>query len=270
MIASQRGALARAGLVLVATGVLSIVSVRGYLEDSAATARDLTFGFGVFIALALLASARVPPAWSILFALVVTAGAYIWGATLYGGTDLGILIVVFTAIAAYRFAAEAYRPLVVAGFALWTPALPIFAASIPVLAPPPVVAAAFAAFALLLAAVFFPVADAERNLRRVGLAVLAITVVAAVFERHDVVASRVLAPDDAMAVVAVIALAALAVSRLPDNVVDALASGVALAAYASSESPSSSGRATTSTRSHRRTTRPSSCSRGRTRTSRST
>ncbi len=230
-VPSSTGTLARAGLVLVATGVLSFVSVRGYLEDAAPTERDLTIGFAAFFALVLLASARVPPAWSALLALVLTATAYVWGTTLAGGTGLAALGLLVLVAFAYFLAEPAYRPLVIAGFALWTPALYLFGSRSLLRVEPIVALAAGAALAFLLVAAFARHADATTRLRRIGLALLAIAVVSAVFERHNVVASSILAPDDAMAVIAVVGLVTLAASRLPVNIVDALASGIALAAY---------------------------------------
>lgn len=227
---ADRAALTRVGLVLVATGVLSLVSIRGYLEESAATARDLTLGFALFFALVLLASARRPPPWSNAFALGVTGAAYLWGVVLVGGNDLASAIVVLAAVAAYRVAPSAYRPLVVAGFALWTPSLSLFA-SVPATVPVLVSVAALASIVFLLLVVLVGAREDEGRLRRIGLALLAIAIVSAVFERHNVVSSRVFAPDDAIAVIAVVVLALLAVAR-PTARGDALATGLALAAYA--------------------------------------
>ncbi len=217
-------ALTRAGLVLVATGVVSFVSVRGYLDEDAAQARDLTVGFAAFFALVLLASARTPPRGSAFFALLLTAAALLWGTTFAGGSDL--------AVVAFVVAEPAYRPLVVAGFALWTPALYLFGEPTILRVEPVVALAAWLALAFLVVAVLRRGGDPQLRLRRVGLALLAVAVASAVFERHNVVASRSLAPDDWMAVIAVVVLAFLAVLPLPTRLVDGLASGLALATYA--------------------------------------
>lgn len=229
---ARPAALTRAGLVLVATGVLSFVSVRGYLDEDAATARDLTFGFAAFFTLVLLASGRTPPRWSALFALVLTAAAYLWGTTLVGGQDWSVVLLLAAMALGFRLAEPPYRSLIVAGFALWTPALWLFAArGLLARVEPAVAVAAWGALLLVLVTTLIRHGHPELRLRRVGLAILAVACVSAVFERHDVVASSILAPDDAMAVLSVIALGALAVVRLPTRVVDSFASGIALATY---------------------------------------
>src|SRR5439155_14269084 len=101
-------AVTRVGLVLVATGILSFISVRGYLDEDAATAIDLTFGFGAFFALVLLASGRTPPRWASAFALTLTGIAYLWGTTLVGGQDWAAAGILAVMGLAYYVAQPAY------------------------------------------------------------------------------------------------------------------------------------------------------------------
>ncbi len=225
----HRASLERAGLLLVATGLLSLVSVRGYLEDSAPTARDLSLAFGALLGLSLIASARTPPRWARAVALLATTAAFLWGATLVGGADVGVFLVIAAAALAYMLAEPAYRALVVGGFALWTPALQLLAGQRVV--DTELVVAAIVALAFLAIVVRRARPASDERLRRIGLALLSIAIVSAVFERHDVVASRVLAPDDVMALLGPLALAALAIAPLPGRIRDAFATGVALAAY---------------------------------------
>lgn len=231
-LSAEGTTLDRVGLALVATGVLSLVSARASVEESVAATRGLTLGFAALLALSLLASARVPPAWSARLALLLTAGTYVWSATLDGVAEAGALALAGALLIAYRFAEPAYRIFLVAGFALWTPALALVARAVPVHPSGLVVASAVASFALLVVAVFVGRGTPEARLRRVALGLVAIAVVSTVFERHSIVASVRVAPDDAMALVAVVVLAVLAVVRLRSGLVDALALGVALAAYA--------------------------------------
>src|SRR2546423_1897315 len=73
--------------------------------------------------------------------------------------------------------------------------------------------------------------DADERLRRIGLGLLAVATVATVVERHLVVESKGIAPDDLMAVVAVGVLPLLAVVRLRPSARDAIATGLALATF---------------------------------------
>src|SRR5436309_2122759 len=74
--------------------------------------------------------------------------------------------------------------------------------------------------------------DQDERVRRIGLGLLAVAAVATVVERHLVVSSRGVAPDDVMALVVVGALPLLAVARVRPATRDALATGLALAAFA--------------------------------------
>src|SRR5207245_4579921 len=68
-------------------------------------------------------------------------------------------------------------------------------------------------------------------LRRIGLGLLAVACVAMVVERHLVVGSTGVAPDDLMALVIVAALPILAVVRIRPAMRDALATGLALCVF---------------------------------------
>lgn len=222
----------RAGVVLTATGIISASSVRFALDDSS----DLPFAFGflLYFALILVASVRRPPSAAPLAALVAFAATYLGFTFTAGGTDLGIVLYVAAAAFAYLATARVFRPLTVAGFALWTPALRLFGAN-PTAGLFP---AALAAGAVL--ALFFVVAvlisrdavDPAEQLRRVGLGLLGVACVAAVVERHLVVASAGIAPDDVMALVDAAAFPIIAIARLRPQTRDALATGLALATFA--------------------------------------
>src|SRR5205807_3160854 len=71
----------------------------------------------------------------------------------------------------------------------------------------------------------------EWRLRRIGLGLLAVASVATVVERHLVVESIGIAPDVVMALVIVGTLPLLSVARLRPATRDALATGLALAAF---------------------------------------
>jgi hypothetical protein len=127
-----------------------------------------------------------------------------------------------------------FRPVTVAAFALWTPALRFFGPE-PLAGGFPVVLALASLLGLLnLVAALLDRrgGDADDRLRRVGFGLLAVATVATVVERHLVVASAGVAPDDLMALVVVGALPLIAVVRLGASKRDALATGLALAAFA--------------------------------------
>jgi uncharacterized membrane protein len=99
--------------------------------------------------------------------------------------------------------------------------------------PVPVVGAAMFALAYTVAVLVDPsrVHPSDR-LRRVGFGILAIAIMTALFDRHLAVSSSGLAPDDLLAIVAAFALPLLAHLRAQRATRDALATGLALLAFA--------------------------------------
>ena len=224
--------LVRVGLVLTATGIVSASSVRHAIDESS----DLPFAYGFlfYLGLIFIASARRQRSMTPLIAFGAFALTYIGAIFSIGGDDLGIVLYVGAAALAVVVTPRLFRPLTVAAFALWTPALRLFG-------PDPtggLFPAALAAGAIL--ALFFLCAvlisrdtvDPEEQLRRVGLGLLAVACVASVAERHLVVASLSIAPDDVMALIVVAALPVIAIARLRSQTRDALAIGLALATFA--------------------------------------
>lgn len=223
--------LTRVGLLLTATGIVSAATVRHAIDEGG----DIVFawGFLLYLGLVLLAVPRRQLRLAPLVAFAAFAAIYL-GATIPTGTnDLGLALYVIAGAAAYIAAPRRLRALTVAAFASWTPAFRLFG-------PDPFgglypVALAIAA---VLALVFLVVmllgrisADPDEELRHVGLGLLAVACVALISERHSVVASLGLAPDDLWALVVIAALPVLAVIPMRRSLRDALATGVALGAY---------------------------------------
>jgi len=224
--------LARAGLVLTATGIASASSVWHALDES----YDLSFVFGFlfYVGLILIASARRQLAAAPIIAFAAFAVTYIGATFSTGGDRAGIVLYVGAAALAYVSTQRLFRPLTVAAFALWTPALRLFGPD-PTGGLFPIALAGAAVLALVfLAAVLISrdAIDPEEQLRRVGLGLLSVACVACVVERHLVVASLSVAPDDVMALVVVATLPMIAIARLRPQTRDALATGLALATFA--------------------------------------
>jgi len=228
----ERDTLIRAGLVLSGTGIVSAAAVRHALDDSS----DLPFAYGFlfFLGLVLLASPRRQLSFAPLVALGAFAATYIGAAFTTGGNDAGIVLYVVTAALAYLVTPRPFRTLAVAAFALWTPALRLFGPE-PTAGLFPAVLAVTAVLALLFLVFMLISRNAsgpDEQLQRVGLGVLAVACVASVVERHLVVASLTLAPDDWMAMVVVVLLPIIAVARLRPWTRDGLAIGLAIAVFA--------------------------------------
>ena len=223
--------LVRVSLALVATGIVAAASLRPALSD---VGPDVPFAvaFLSFIVLLLLAAPAEPPRWSPALAFALAALTYAVTVLANGGAIVGIGAYVVAGLAAYRASPPRSRPLAVAIFALWIPAIrllgpdPLAGAFPSLLAGASVVALAAGA-----AAVLDPRAvEADERTRRAGLAILAIAAVGAVVQRHLVVASSALAPDDLLAIAVVVGvvlrLAARARPQAPaDTAIFALALG---------------------------------------------
>jgi hypothetical protein len=226
-------ALLRAALVLTATGIVSAASVRHAIDE---TGTDLAFavGYAFYLALILIATPRQPPRWAPLVGFVLVAVTYGLAIITLHGNALAIALYIAAAYLGYLATPPAFRPLTVAAFALWTPALRFFGPDPTEGRFPPLLALAsvLALFNLISALLDRTARDPEEHLRRIGLGLLAVACVATVVERHLVVGSSGVAPDDVMALVLVGVLPMLAVIKLRPVRRDALATGLALAVFA--------------------------------------
>ena len=223
--------ITRAGLLLTATGVLSAAIVRHAIDEGG----DIIFAYGFLLYLLLILFAvprqqlRIAP----LVAFGAFAAMYLSATVGEGTNDLALSLYVIAAAAAYVLTRPIFRPLAVAAFALWTPAFRLFG-------PTPFgdLYPGFMAIASVLA-LFFLVAvllsrdtdDPDEQLRRIGLALLAVAVIARISERHFVVASLQVAPDELWALVVLAVFPVLAIARMRRPLRDALATGVALGGY---------------------------------------
>ena len=226
-------ALERVGLILTATGVVSAAVVR-YAVDEASGDAIFAYGFLLYLGLIAIAAPRRQPAFAPAVAFVAFATMYLTGTTESHGNDVGLILYIGAALLAFLASPGPFRTFTVAAFALWTPAFRLFG-------PDPFgglypVAVAIAAVLSLLFLVVVLVArgevDADERLRRVGLGLLAVACVARISERHFVVASTGVAPDDVWSLVVVAVFAILTVVPVRRTLRDAVATGTALAAYA--------------------------------------
>jgi uncharacterized protein YjeT (DUF2065 family) len=224
--------LLRAALALTATGIVSAASIRHVLEEGGA---DLAFaiGYAFYLSLILIATPRHPPRWSPLVGFVFAAITYSWAIFSLHGNPLALGLYLLVAVLGYIATPAAFRPLTVAAFALWTPAIRFFGPDPLAGAFPPVLAFASVLSLINLVASLLDrsARDPEERLRRIGLGLLAVATVATVVERHLVVESTVIAPDDVMALIVVGVLPVVAVVRLRPSTRDAIATGLALATF---------------------------------------
>jgi len=226
----ERGVLVRVSLALVATGIVSAASLRTALSD---VGPDLPFAVAVlsFVVLLLLAAPARPPHWATPLAFALAALTFLLAVLAAGGAPFGIGAFVAAGLLAYRASPPSLRPLAAAAFALATPAVRAFGPDPLAGAFPPILFAA-AASPLLAAAgalVRRGPDDGER-VRRVGPAILALAAVAAVTQRHLVVASAGLAPDDLAAIALAVAVPLRLLVRRP--AAEAAVVALALATFA--------------------------------------
>lgn len=234
MIAVSRSSsdtITRAGLLLTATGVMSAATVRHAIDEGG----DIVFAWGFFLYLVLILIAvprrqlRIAP----LVAFVAFAAMYLGAEFGEKTNDLGLSLYVIAAAAAYVATPRMFRPLAVAAFALWSPAFQLFGpAPFGDLYPASVAIATILALFFLVAVLLArDTTDPDEQLRRIGLGLLGVAITSLISERHFVVASLGIAPDDIWALVVVAVLPILAIVRMRRSLRDALATGVALAAY---------------------------------------
>jgi hypothetical protein len=193
----------------------------------------LAVAFGFFMVLLLLATMQRPPRASAWIGLGMVATIHIATAVALAVTPLGSVAYFGAAALATWRTAPHLRPFTVAAFALWTPALGLFATRGDVVLPAPVLVAAMFALGYTVAVLVDPsrVHPSDR-LRRVGFGIAAIAVMTALFDRHLAVSSSRLAPDDALAIVVAVALPLLAHLRARPARRDAIATGLVLSAFA--------------------------------------
>lgn len=226
------GVAMRVGLALTATGIASAGLGRRELSGSPADV-PLAMAFGCFVILLVFATLQRPPRVSAWIGLALTAGIYVATALALADAPLGMAAYFAAAALATRRTPSHLRALTVAAFALWTPALGVFAAPGTVVLPAPVLAAAMFALAYTIAVLVDPsrVHPSDR-LRRAGFGILAIATAAALFDRHLAVGSSGLAPDDVLAIVVALALPSLAHLRARPSTRDAIATGLVLTTFA--------------------------------------
>lgn len=224
--------LVRAGLLLTATGIVSAASVRHAIDEGG----DIIFAYGflLYLGLVLLGVPRRPFRYASLLAFLAFAAMFLSAASGPDADQLGLSLYVVAGALAYFVTPSKLRILTVAALASWTPALRFFSAD-PFVGDYPlggVVAAILALFFLVVVLIARDKVDDEERVRRIGLGLLAVATIARISERHFIVSSPgVAAPDDVWALVVVAVLPILAVARVRPQVRDALATGVALAAY---------------------------------------
>lgn len=226
------GLAIRVGLALTATGIASAGLARRALSGSPADV-PLAVAFGCFILLLLLATFQRPPRPSAWIALALVAVVYIATAAALAETPVGMVAYLAAAALATWRTASHLRAFTVAAFALWTPALGLFATRGDAVLPAPVLAAAMFALGYTVAVLVDPsrVHPSDR-LRRAGFGIASIAVMTALFDRHLAVTSSRLAPDDALAIVVAIALPLLAYVRARAQRRDAIATGLVLGTFA--------------------------------------
>ena len=224
--------LLRAALALTATGIVSAASIR-HAQEGSGTDLSFAIGYAFYLSLILIATPRHPPRWAIPLGFLLAAITYVVAIATLGGNVLATGLYFVAAILGYVATPAAFRPLTVAAFALWTPAIRFFGPEPLAGAFPPVLAFASVLSLINLVAALLDrsARDPDERLRRIGLGLLAVATVATVVERHLVVESRVIAPDDVMALVVVGVLPILSVARLRPSARDALATGLALATF---------------------------------------
>src|SRR6266508_3232908 len=226
------GVALRVGLALTATGIASAGLDRRALSGTPAD-MPLAIAFGCFVILLALATLQRPPRASAWIGLAFVAVVYLAAAIALAKTPLGMVAyLVAAALATWRTAPH-LRPLTVAVFAMWTPALGLFATRGVTVLPAPVLVAAMFALAYTVAVLVDPsrVHPSDR-LRRVGFGILAVATMAALFDRHLAVGSSGLAPDDLFAIIVAFALPVLAYLPMRPAPRDAIATSIVLSTFA--------------------------------------
>ncbi|MBI3522609.1 MAG: hypothetical protein HY071_05840 [Chloroflexi bacterium] len=226
----RSGALFRAGIILTGVGVVSAASVLHTFDAQPDAA--LAIGFAAYLGLMALAVPRTRIRHADVVAFLVVAAMYLSAAFDPGENAVGLVLYVGAMALAFVVTRAPFRPLAVAGFALWTPALRFFDQDpFGVGFPPFLAIAGVGSLVFLVATLIVVQPDGADRMRSIGYGLLGVACVSTVIERHTVVASLVAAPDDLMALVIVVALPILASVRFRASLRDALAIGLVLATY---------------------------------------
>ncbi len=225
------GVAMRVGLALTATGIATAGLGRRALAETGADV-PLAAAFGCFVIVLVLASFQRPPRAAAWIGLALAAGTYVAAAVALAETPLGMVAFFGAAAIATWRTAPHLRPFTVAAFALFTPALGLFATRGETVLPVPVLVAAMFALAYTVAVLVDPsgVHPSDR-LRRAGFGIVAIATMAALFDRHLAVGSSGLAPDDLLAIVVAFALPLLAHSRVRPSTRDVIATSLVLMTF---------------------------------------
>ncbi|HYR93527.1 MAG TPA: glycosyltransferase 87 family protein [Methylomirabilota bacterium] len=229
----RRGVPMRVGLALTATGIASAAIDRRSLAGAVPDV-PMAVGFGLFVAIVLLATLRRPPRGTTWLAFASFGIIYLLAAAELADSLLGMTSYLLFALGATLVTVPQLRPLMVAAFALWTPALWLFGPTVALEQLPAALrVAAVAALAFTVIAIADPRrAHPSERLRHIGYGLLAIACVAASIGRSLVVQSISVTPGQLMALMAAIGLPLLSYLRMRPASREILATGLALATLA--------------------------------------
>ena len=225
--------MTRVGLVLAGTGIASAAIDRRSLVGATPDI-PLAVGFGFFLSILLFATFRKPPRFATWLAFGTSAIIYVLAASELADSLVGMVSYLLFALGATLVTAPHLRPLTVAVFALWTPALWLVGTTgdlheLPVILRIASVAAlAFAVIAIVDPRRWHP----SDRLRHIGYATLAVACVAASIGRSLVVGSVDIAPGEAMASLVAFALPILSYLRIRRESREVLAAALGLATLA--------------------------------------
>lgn len=229
----RAGVVVRVGLTLTAVGVVNAaIDRRAFAGDPSDV--PLAVGFGLFIGLLLLATLVKPVRWATPLAFAAFVIVYMLAAAELAASVIGMSAYMLFAVGAVFVTARHLRPLMVATFAFWTPALWAFGPTdalddLPVL----LRVAAVVTLAFTVIAIADPRrAHPSERLRHIGYGFLALAVVTASINRSLVVSSVGVAPGEAGAIVTSIALPLLSYARLRPARRELLVTFIALGTFA--------------------------------------
>ena len=229
----RRGIVVRVGLTLTATGLVSAaIDRRAFAGDPSDV--PLAVGFGLFVALLLIATLRRPTPGATWLAFASLALIYILAAAELASSVIGMVSYLLFALGAVLVTAPHLRALMVATFAMWTPALWLFGPTVALDSLPALLRIAAVSS---LAFTVIAIADPRRThpsdrLRHIGYGILAMAVVSASINRSLVVLNIGIAPGQLIALVASVFLPVVAYVRMRTATRELLATGIALTAYA--------------------------------------